>query len=56
MKYIILDHRIPDVQKESVIQYTTSNFPAGEVFIKIDTPISKEDDVTIITKVEGEKK
>jgi ribose-phosphate pyrophosphokinase len=49
MKYIILDSRLKSpIQKEFVIQYTTSNFPAGEVFIKIDTPISKEDDVTII--------
>jgi ribose-phosphate pyrophosphokinase len=31
-----------------VIQYTTSNFPAGEVFVKIDTPLSSQDDVTVI--------
>jgi len=49
VKYLILDSRLKSpIQKECVIQYTTSNFPAGEVFVKIDTPISNQDDVTII--------
>jgi ribose-phosphate pyrophosphokinase len=49
MKYIILDSRINLTSKnEKVIQYKTTNFPAGEVFIKIETPLSNEDVVTII--------
>jgi len=50
MKYLILDQRLTHHNMQpDVVQYTTSNFPAGEVFIKIDTPLSESDSVTIVT-------